>query len=273
MSAPLAMMRQLGRPIKRMLRTAFRPIKLWLLPPCNETLIFVHIPKAAGTTLSRIIGQVYRPAAVYSINAGLTEPGELEALARLPAAERRRIQVLQGHFIFGVHAYLPQPARYITLLRDPVERIVSNYCYILQTPEHFRHEDVVRGKMDVVDYAESEKLYLNNGQIQVLAGLGPGAPATRDALRQARCNIEGHFAVVGLAERFDDSLALIRHCFGWPTRSYRSMNVSGRQPSQRVLTPQALAHLRALNALDQELYAWSAERFEAQHAAARRHAA
>jgi hypothetical protein len=249
-----------------MVRSLGRPVKRWLLPPYvgDETIIFVHVPKAAGTTLSVVMKQVYPKETIYSIPSGLTDTREIDALLRLPDEERRKIRVLQGHFVFGLHRHLPQRSLYVTLLRDPVERVVSSYYYILKHENHFRHAEVAGGKMSLVDYAESEKLYLNDGQTQILAGAAPGIAATREMLEQARRNVEQHFAVVGLSERFDDSLALIRRCFGWPRRLYRSCNVSTNKPGLAALPPGIVEHLRGLNPLDTELYRWAEQRFDAQ---------
>ena len=39
---------------------------------------------------------------------------------------------VRGHLLFGIHAHLPQPALYISLLRDPCARLESTYPHILE---------------------------------------------------------------------------------------------------------------------------------------------
>src|SRR5262245_38674258 len=89
----------------------------------SPMLIFVHVPKASGTTLKRSLEREYRGRTVRD-----TEPGaEAEAeLAKLSEAERKSVAVLKGHMYFGLHALFPQPAVYTTVLREPISRIVSH---------------------------------------------------------------------------------------------------------------------------------------------------
>jgi len=247
-----------------------RPIKRWLFPPFvpgPETIIFLHIPKAAGTTLKVITQQLYVPRVTYEIVDGLTKDSQLAAFRALSEAERRRIKFLQGHFPFGLHEHLPQPAAYITLLRDPVERILSSYYYILREPKHFRHQEVAGGGMSILDYVESEKLYLNNGQTQIIAGPDAGGDDPRrspakDLLSRALENLDKHFAVVGLSERFVESLALLRRRFGWPNVRYHNENVTQNRPARAAVPQKTIERIRELNQLDLRLYDWAARRFE-----------
>jgi len=41
--------------------------------------------------------------------------------------------VISGHLYFGIHREIPRPTAYFTMLRDRVDRILSNYYYVLHT--------------------------------------------------------------------------------------------------------------------------------------------
>ena len=41
-----------------------------------------------------------------------------------------------GHVFYGVHEHIPQPTEYITVLREPIARVVSMYNHVLRRPEH-----------------------------------------------------------------------------------------------------------------------------------------
>src|SRR5438045_9763500 len=62
-----------------------------------------------------------------------------ERLKRLPDGRRRRLRVVRGHLFYGIHEFLPQGATYITMLRDPVARLLSTYYFILRRPLHPLH--------------------------------------------------------------------------------------------------------------------------------------
>ncbi len=88
----------------------------------REALIFLHIPKTAGTTLNRIIDWQYNPLSIFTV-----DPHRIRAtVARFktfPEQRRRRFRVVRGHLVFGIHEFLPQSATYITMLRQPVARL------------------------------------------------------------------------------------------------------------------------------------------------------
>lgn len=97
----------------------------------SSTLIFLHIPKTAGRTLEKILEREY--AAEFTYNIYGYDQSILEAakqLSLLPNRQLRSIRLIKGHYNFGLHKLLPQGARYITFLREPIDRIVSHYFYV-----------------------------------------------------------------------------------------------------------------------------------------------
>ncbi len=92
----------------------------------QRALIFLHIPKTAGTTLNRIIEWQYNPLSIFTMDPYRIRATP-ERLKQLPEARRRRLRMVRGHFYYGVHEYLPQGSTYITMLREPVARFLSSY--------------------------------------------------------------------------------------------------------------------------------------------------
>jgi galactose-3-O-sulfotransferase len=230
----------------------------------GEAVVFLHIPKTGGTTMSRILERQYRLRESFWTE---WDRQSLQSFRNLPEKQRARIRLLYGHLAFGVHEVLPRPARYLTLLRDPIERAVSHYYFIRRTLRHPLHEKVVSRQMTLVDYVENPIANeLVNGQTRLIAGVADGS--TRDLedpalLETAGRNIRGHFGLVGLAERFDESLLLAKEIFSW-TRPvhYVRQNVTRRRPSLEDIPLEAVNVIRARNRLDTELYRVAKERLE-----------
>lgn len=88
----------------------------------EHSLIFLHIAKASGSTLHRIIERQYPAEVIYSID-GLNVAESTNKFKNLSREQRQKIKVLKGHMSFGLHEYLPRPSTYITMLREPVERV------------------------------------------------------------------------------------------------------------------------------------------------------
>lgn len=229
-----------------------------------DNLIFLHIPKAAGSTLHPVLERHYSKRAYRTISL----PEQLEAFKQLPEAERRHIRLLKGHMPFGMHRWLKGRSRYVTLLRHPAERVVSHYYYVKRRPGHYLHHHIAAG-MGLAEFASAGLSgELDNGQVRLLSGHDQDIPpgqCTRDLLDTAQRNIEQHVAVAGLTERFDESLVLMASVLGWNwTPYYLNRNVTQDKPVARQIDPAALRAIEQANPLDFELYDWVSQRFQHQ---------
>ena len=108
-------------------------------PTADRCIVFLHIPKTGGVTLRRTLKRKYSR---FLSEETLTKPRQ--AFARVPLSERATAQVVAGHLHYGVHEYIPRECDYITVLREPVARVVSSYNYILGHPKHALHAELVR---------------------------------------------------------------------------------------------------------------------------------
>ena len=227
------------------------------------SIIFLHIPKSGGTTLHHIIESQYPPGAVYTID-GAHVRESIAAFKALSPEARSRLLMVKGHMAFGLHAWLQQPATYITLVRDPVERAISHYYHIVRTPHHTHYPTVVGQNMSLQDFVlAGVSRIVDNGQVRALAAQEdvPYGECTSDMLAQARANIEGHFTLVGLTERFDETLVLLKQAFGWQVRAYSRQNVGQNRPVTEAVSGEARQLIEELNQYDLQLYHFAEERF------------
>jgi hypothetical protein len=219
----------------------------------DETIIFLHIGKTAGSTMRQILKRQFRSSQTMTVRARRRPREEtLADFALLPEADRLRPRLIMGHTVFGLHEHVPRPCRYVTMVRDPVRLAVSQHRYVLRTPGH-RHHEVAQG-MSLEEYVESGlALEMDNSQMRAIAGdIGtPFGGCTPEMLEIAKRNLAGHFAWVGVTERFDESVVLLGHTFGWRDVRYVSANVArGGAPP----TDAELDLVRRANHLDLELY-------------------
>lgn len=230
------------------------------------SLIFLHVPKAAGTTFQAILNRRYSPDQIFSIYS-LHGKGSMEGLSKLPESERERILLLKGHFPFGIHKYLPNPSRYIAILREPVDRVVSHYYFVLKTPGHHLHDAVKSKKMSLEEYVFSGiTVETDNDQVRLLSGhsneIGFGQ-CTRAMLEEAKRNIRDFFPVVGLTERFDETLLLMMTELGWTSYPvYHRRNVTRKRPLIENIPTKTINEIKKRNELDQELYEFVRKNFE-----------
>lgn len=214
-------------------------------PPC---IVFLHIPKAAGQTLNAILARQYDESATVIV----ADPSNLErSFARV--AHQRPVALVRGHVPYGIHERLGIDALYITMLREPVARVASMYEYIKRSPQHRLHDVVRAEEMTLSRFVASDinREEVVDGQTRVLSGMLDGNPDEL-TLGAALNNLE-RIAVVGLSERFDESILLMRRRFGWKMPLYVRKNVAPR-PSLDDVNRRDREVIERRNELDIELY-------------------
>ena len=233
----------------------------------QETVIFLHLPKTAGSTLNWIIQRQYEPAAIYAFrwyfHWSLLPTDEFK---QLPTAQKEKIRFITGHMSFGLHEAMSGSYTYITVLRNPVDRVISSYYHILRDRKHPIHNEVI--SMSLPQYLCSGlSLDANNGQTRRLSGVGTTVPygqCSSQMLEQAKQNIQEHFSIVGLTERFDETLILLKRHFGWKNPFYLTQNKGRNQPAREDISPDGPDLIKQYNQLDIELYQYAQEMFDAQ---------
>src|SRR5438874_7642796 len=182
--------------------------RLRFVPPMDrEALIFLHIPKTAGTTLNRIIEWQYSPLAIFTMDPYRIR-ATAERLKRLPEGRRRRLRVVRGHLLYGIHEFLPQGATYITMLREPVARLLSTHSFILRKPLHPLHRKLKTGRLSVENFIRLTP-HRQNLRCRFISGIGTSGTCDETVLEMAKENLTHAFRVVGLCERFQESLCLM----------------------------------------------------------------
>ena len=222
-------------------------LKLKNAAPMRKGLVFLHIPKAAGTTLRHVISRHYPHELILSTDAPVT----------LSAEQRRRLRVIMGHVPFGTQTQLDAPVDVITMLRHPVERIASLYDYVRLRPGHPWHP-LVDGT-SLADFAACGHPATCNQQVRQLSGCDE---VSRAALELATHHLTHELTVVGLAERFEESLVLLKRALGWHTIYHRRLNVTPGRPLRREIPRSTVARIESANELDLELYGLASRRFD-----------
>lgn len=237
----------------------------------SETAIFIHILKTAGTSLHHILQRQYRPDEIFSTWENNLHPNEaIPLLESLTEKEKRQIRLIRGHLPYGMHRYIPQPASYFTLLRDPIERAISFYYFMRRNRDHYLYAQAADPNIDFSTFMRSKaSIYLDNGQLRFITGLlytVPYGALTEDHLEQGKALLRERYKVVGLTEEFDRSLLLLKRAYHWRNIYYTKHNVTRQRPRKETLSGDELALVEADNRLDQALYRYASQLFEGQKA-------
>jgi hypothetical protein len=231
----------------------------------HEVVLFLHIPKAGGTTLYKILGRNYSRAETLTLRGDQSQIARFKAL---PDAKRGQYRLIQGHWHFGLHHFIPRPSKYITFLRCPIERVFSFFYYARTTPDHYLYPRLTTDRLDLRTLLAREMtVELRNHQTRLLAGdewKDPQRVVTDAALEQAKAHLRTHFRVVGLLEEFDASLLLLSRAFGWDLPLYVKKNVTKKKPAETSLDAGTRKLIENANSLDIELYEYARSLFQEQ---------
>jgi hypothetical protein len=159
-------------------------------------LVFIHINKTAGRTVRYILRSSYgrRHCEVEPWHAQWGGPpfatSDLRRLRRIYP----NLASIAGHRVTGYTELYEEGTdlRYFTFLRDPLKLCASRFQYHVQ----------YRRKTDLVFDEWIQQEWLRNVQSKQIAG----TPSAGDAIRI----IESKDMFVGLTERFDESLVLLK---------------------------------------------------------------
>jgi Galactose-3-O-sulfotransferase len=227
--------------------------------PDSEAVIFLHVPKAAGSTLNRLIECEYPLFRMYSIDPVFFR-WSWAHLQRLSRRRLQRIRVFKGHMLFGLHAILPQPATYITVLRDPVDRVLSAFYFMRSYKLHPLYWKFRLENWGLEDFLK--RLPRGNIQCKILAGADYDKPCTAEICETAKENLARHFSVVGLSEHFEESLALMKLRFGWKLSHYSIFNITRARPAKSDLSRSTVDLITEKNSFDVSLYDFAAKLFQ-----------
>ena len=178
-------------------------------------LAHVHIMKTAGQTVRGILRQSYRGRHCDLLARRLATVSDLHWAQRF----YRELQSIAGHGVLP-HANLEASGlalRYFTFMRDPLQRCVSHYQFSSpKRPDYPPFEEWIRS--------------FSNFQTKILCG-------SEEAQRAIEI-LEEKIEFVGLVERFNESLVLLKHWSGDSCLDlhYRSVNVAADNTiKQRLL--------------------------------------
>lgn len=225
-------------------------------------LVYIHIPKTAGTSLRKLLSRRYPGRFGKAPNTFTHAEVAEERLGALVGNDPPPLAI-GGHMVFGLRDVLPADARYLTVLRDPVERTLSHYGYLVAARDpverpHGLLERTTPYRSDLtLEEALADPRYLpDNLQTRMLVcSRSPFEDLPADALARAREHLRS-FAHVGVTERLDDFFASL----GCDTSPPKRRRAGDHRPARESLTPAQLRAVEEHNALDLELYAPAAGR-------------
>ena len=184
--------------------------------PDGKTLIFMQHGRSAGNALCAMLQEEFGDAAFFKLG-GVGEK-TVDHDDFLTAAKDNNHRVYGGHFCYGVHRHLRGKIDYFTTVREPIERVLSNY------------QAWGYGRGYAVEQWLDHDYDSNNGMVRRHIGHGvhkgkpydffADSPLDQDLIineghvEQAIASIERDFSLVLLHSHLIESTVMLRHHYG-----------------------------------------------------------
>ncbi|MCI5049072.1 MAG: sulfotransferase family protein [Rickettsiales bacterium] len=227
-----------------------------------EGLVFLHIPKTAGSRVREVIQAHVPDEQIHLIGLGF----DLMYVSDRQLADHA---VLMGHFGQALLKRVIRPSVHFTFLRHPVDRVISTYYYWRSLPDHPNPQSgiMLAKSMELDEFVESQehaiKSDLDNLQMWTMFG-GPEM-IIRDRnehlsdaqrLKQAKENLAAmHF--VGIQDDFQTHINHFEALVGWEKSEPKITNKT--EGGKRNVPDHILKKLEKRQSLDCELYEYAIE--------------
>lgn len=237
------------------------------------TYVFDHIYKTGGTTFIFSYLHSFSQLGLLSardqvvVLAPSSDPNR--DLPELPARFGEAsdgLQIVAGHFTGFLRARYPG-AKYLTLVRDPIDRAISGYLHAKHHPDAWDMigKRITEEKTTLAQFVQLDHPLSRYRNEQAAALLGEGA-ANREVTRtEIRSLIQSRFHLAGYTERLEQFLFCLHVEEGFPLILFNNRLV---RPERDTFTPspEDLEVVRRCNALDEVVYAHVREEFDARFA-------
>ncbi|HIA54467.1 MAG TPA: hypothetical protein EYN91_20675 [Candidatus Melainabacteria bacterium] len=219
--------------------------------------IFLHIPKTAGTSFGQMV----------AANVGRENLLELydkprpsqDELKRILQERERDLSMIIGHipFSYGVHRHVKRPVLLITLLREPLDRLLSLYFY-LQRQAHAQEmgREIIERRLDIVEFIKlTKERHLDNGHVRFLCSTDiRGLPCSAESLEEAKDNLANRIGLVALTENYEMLVKTMEYAFGWKRAAEERYNASTDRMKVQEMDSATASILREVNQYDCELF-------------------
>lgn len=253
------------------------PMCLWRGP----SIAFLHIEKTAGSSLTNLLTGLFHPFQIDPDPWRAAAPHVIPSFTDRPHASIRSYPLIFGHYDLPSLQQLDPDRLVVTMLREPVARILSIYYYWRSVHPDFiaktTGENTIRiaHRMTLLEFLHHQDPlllnYIDNLYVRRLTALyasadhDPLAETPDDALRKARASLE-RLAFVGVTEQMAASIRGLGARLGFnppaeppTTNMTKSNHLSSarafRSVTHEVLTAAHHERLDHLTRLDRVLYA------------------
>ncbi len=215
----------------------------------QRKIIFLHIPKTAGTSLREVFVKNYNASEV----ALCYEKGEIGRQLEKALGEKK--QMIFGHIDFQQlkNAGSPEGYHLLSFFRHPLPRTISHYLHFLNNQEHDSRPAAERaGGFE----AFLDSYHGQNWQCQFMAGMKQQEAGLQNQellFEEARKNLE-KLDWLGVTNRYQESLLSLRQFMQFSNIPQKELNTAQDESLKKELREKYEGAILERNAQDLKLY-------------------
>jgi len=221
-------------------------------------VLHFHLPKTGGSAL--------RSFFVDRLGEESVTPPLQGMMLREALLQWEQTAVISGHFMARQGDIIPAERAAITVLREPIDRFLSEYFYNKSDIDNQLVEVHRRaGSLDTyVEYLTRTPAESALVQIEMLYPLGTDAQRrlSPDEQLLAATNSLDKFELLGIQEEMDDFCSMLCARFGFPPMPARQVNVTSRRIHCDDLTTEQRVAIEAILEPEIALYAQAKKIFQ-----------
>ncbi|HRX60750.1 MAG TPA: Wzt carbohydrate-binding domain-containing protein [Candidatus Competibacter sp.] len=223
--------------------------------------LFDHIYKAGGTTLERVFQKILGHE---NVTFGLVDR------AQNAIKQYHNYAMITGHFWFAPNEKLDTNRYYLTMLRHPVDRILSHYFFA-------KNDVSARGGNLAIELAKTmsldEYVFSNQSQIsEIIENFqthhylqiewNGSDQLTDDTQLELAKKALLHYKLAGVFHQLTEFIDVLCYECRWPVvREIPRVNITSKRPKLSEIDKKIIRRLEELNQLDIALYEYATRMF------------
>lgn len=183
-------------------------------------IVYFQMPKTGGLAYCQALDYIYQDEYFRS--------DDPQAMLRAVQRDDKRCFAGYVNLNFEFYNKLPQGFTHITLLQEPVSRIICMYDNISKDSSHWSYEAVTNNSLFEIFRKDLVRPVFGwCDQMGYISSMAWSTDKSRERpcnmLQQAKFNLENFFTFFGISERYDEFLEITRKALKWP----EDLNYSG----------------------------------------------